>query len=100
MRAIISALFDRMPPASEGGTGLDYIEGWVDTENVASRRVLDKLGFTYCEMFAGDFDNPSMGIRDSAVYRIARPGKTLEELGLLPADAGADENDRVVPPIE
>ena len=100
MQAIIPFFFNLMPPASEGGTGFDYLEGWIDTENVGSRRVLEKLGFTYCETFVGDFDNPSMGVRDSAVYRLARPGRTLEDLGVMPGKADEHEGERPIPPVE
>ena len=102
VNALIPALFKRMPPANAGGLGFDYIEAITDTENWPSRRVLEKCGFTYCGSNSQDFNNPSMGVRDSAVFRLPRPGKTFEGLGLSAAKRVStdDENDRPVPPVQ
>ena len=52
-----------------------------DTENIASQKVLLKCGFQLVETLANSFDSPALGLRDTLVYKIARPGLTLESLG-------------------
>lgn len=79
MKGFIPAYFERVPSACEGGMGHDFIEGAVDAENVASQKVLEKCGFTQCEMLCQDFES-AIGLRDTIIYRLPRPGKTLEEL--------------------
>lgn len=79
------------------------LDGYVDTENIASQQILKKCGFTKCETLLGDFESPSMGLRDSIVFRLARPGKTLKELGL--GAVGEDARSTVVdeppePPVQ
>lgn len=104
LQALLPRLFVRMPPASSGGVGCDYIEASTDSENWASRRVLEKSGFTYCETRLQDFENPTLGLRDTAVYRIPRSGITLEELGILvpvkPGVAARGVDEEFVPPIQ
>ncbi|KAK4548869.1 hypothetical protein LTR36_008642 [Oleoguttula mirabilis] len=104
LQALTPRLFERMPPASKGGVGCDYIEASTDSENWASRRVLDKCGFTYCETRLKDFENPALGLRDTSVFRIPRPGKTLEELRPLmpkkPGVASGAIDEGFVPPIQ
>ncbi|KAK0810026.1 hypothetical protein LTR91_016679 [Friedmanniomyces endolithicus] len=100
LRVVVPALFERMPLASNGGTGFDYIEGRTAAENKASQGVLKKAGFSYCETGLQDFENPLRGKSDSVWYRIARPGKTLRELGLLPSEANEDDDKPPTPPIQ
>jgi hypothetical protein len=54
-----------------------------DTENIGSQKVLLKTGFTLVETLVNSFDSPSLGLRDTLVYRVARPGMSLEDLGLV-----------------
>ena len=91
-----------MPPANAGSAGYDYIEALTDTENWASRRVLAKCDFVYCGSNSQDFHNPTMGVRDSAVFRVPRPGKTLEGLGLstIQRVGEDDDNDKPIPPVQ
>ncbi|KAI7543105.1 hypothetical protein KC331_g7585 [Hortaea werneckii] len=104
--ALIPELFSRMPAVSSASQslGCDYIEALTDTENIASQKVLEKCGFTLCETCPQNFEHPVLGLRDTAVYRIARPPKTLEDLGLvMQRDAGVDdpvEARDFVPPIQ
>ncbi|KAK0258001.1 hypothetical protein LTR91_012998 [Friedmanniomyces endolithicus] len=100
LRAVIPALFERMPLASIGDTGFDYIEGRTAVENKASQRVLEKAGLSYCETGLQDFENPLRGKSDSVWYRIARPGKTLRELGLIPREVNEDDDKPPTPPIQ
>ncbi|KAK4498101.1 hypothetical protein PRZ48_010757 [Zasmidium cellare] len=97
LRAFLPAYFERVPPASEGGTGVDFIEGYVDVENKASQRVLDKCGFTLCESLPGEIEN-LMGLRDVLLYRCPRPGRTLEELGLIRSPQALE--DPPEPPVQ
>jgi hypothetical protein len=68
------------------GTGYDHLEAFVDVENIASQRVLEKCGFTKVMVSVNDFEN-SMGLRSTALFRIARPGSTLAELSLVTVDS-------------
>lgn len=52
-----------------------------DADNIASQKVLLKCGFQLVETLANAFDSPTLGLRDTLVYKIARPGMTLESLG-------------------
>ncbi|KAI5363694.1 putative GNAT domain, acyl-CoA N-acyltransferase [Septoria linicola] len=97
MKAFIPAYFERVPPASEGGTGHDVIDAYVDAENVGSMRVLEKCGFARCELLEREFESPVMGLRNTVVYRMARPGKTLAELGF--GEEGQQE-EAPVPPVQ
>lgn len=101
LRAFIPAFFARTPPASEGGTGTDVLTAYIDVENPGSKRVLEKSGFQLCET-VGDQqvhvqDNPHNTMTDSHIFRIARPGKTLEQLGLV---AGKEVEEPPEPPIQ
>ena len=95
-----------MPAVSSASQslGYDYIEALTDSDNIASQKVLEKCGFTFCETCSQNFEHPVLGLRDTAVYRIARPSKTLEDLGLLmQREAGVDDPDEArdfVPPIQ
>lgn len=98
--ALVPELFSRMPAVSPftQSLGYDYIEALTDSENIASQKVLQKCGFTFCETCSQNFEHPVLGLRDTAVYRIARPSKTLEDLGLIPQ--GEPGGDDFVPPIQ
>ena len=52
-----------------------------DADNIASQRILLKCGFTLVETIVDGFQSPILGLRDTLVYKIARPGMTLEGLG-------------------
>jgi hypothetical protein len=68
---------------SNGVLGFDYVQAETDTENIASQKVLLKTGFSLVETLVDSFDSPGLGLRDTMVYRVARPGMSLEELGLV-----------------
>ncbi|KAF2495406.1 acyl-CoA N-acyltransferase [Lophium mytilinum] len=51
----------------------DYASALVDTTHTPSRRVLEKAGFKLSEIREGDFKSPTQGIRDTCIYRMARP---------------------------
>ncbi|OCL07510.1 acyl-CoA N-acyltransferase [Glonium stellatum] len=57
----------------------DFAEAHVDPEHGPSRRVLEKAGFTLLEVRKQDFDSPTLGMRDTCIYRLNRPRKALEE---------------------
>lgn len=81
LRTYLPAFFERFDPSNNtGGTSMDHVEGHVDVSNKGSQRVLEKCGFVRCEILAGISQ-----IGDVVVYRLARPGKTLTQLGLDPA---------------
>nr|POE65359.1 putative n-acetyltransferase p20 [Quercus suber] len=104
LTAIVPFLFDQWQQASEGKpradrTNFNHIEAMTDAENYGSMRVLEKCEFTRCATLRGDFESAGLpGLRDTVVYRIARPGNTLAELGLLPGEEDGDE--KFVPPME
>jgi RimJ/RimL family protein N-acetyltransferase len=72
---------------------LNYIQAETDQDNLASQNVLRKCGFEFVGRLAGAFDSPVLGVRDTVVYRIARPGTKL-------AGVGGEEDDEFVPPIQ
>lgn len=103
LSALVPAIFERFPSSqqvaegrSEHGAGLDHVEGWIDVENAASRRVLEKCGFAFCEEMNAPDDAPGHVSR-VAVLRRARPGTGLGEMGLV---RGQDHADRPVPPVQ
>ncbi|KAI9893420.1 MAG: hypothetical protein M1814_006717 [Vezdaea aestivalis] len=54
--------------------GYNHAIAYADTENHASRRVLEKTGFVQTDTLENDVRIPLLGLRSTAVYRIARPG--------------------------
>lgn len=99
LSAIVPQLFDRMMPQSEGAVGFNYAEGWIDTDNGPSRRILAKCGFVFCEV-RPDPDNEVRSASELAIYRKARPGRTLAELGMLrEGEVGAD-SEPPTPPVQ
>ncbi|KAI9751502.1 MAG: hypothetical protein M4579_006038 [Chaenotheca gracillima] len=55
----------------------DYAEAKTDSANIASRRLAEKVGFVLWEEREKFYDSPNLGLRDTAFYRIPRPGTTL-----------------------
>ena len=98
-KAFLSEFFDHVHPKSEDGTGIDHVEGWTDIQNAPSRRVLEKCGFTYCETLP-DPDNIVRGPSELVIHRLARPGKRLEDLNLLPAKMHVDRSAAPTPPVQ
>ena len=104
LNAVAPAIFQRFHSAEEAelkasGTGLDYIEGWIDVDNAASRRVLEKAGFVVCEEMDAPDSAPGSAAR-VAVLRMARTGRSLEELGLRGVEKREGSEERIVPPVE
>jgi RimJ/RimL family protein N-acetyltransferase len=52
----------------------EYAEAHTDTELVASHNVLAKVGFRVHEKREKDFENPVLGVRDTLIFRMSRPG--------------------------
>lgn len=69
------------PTAAPGALGFDYVQAETDADNIASQKVLLKCGFQLVETLTNAFDSPTMGLRDTLIYKVARPGVTLESLG-------------------
>lgn len=55
-----------------------FAEAHVDPEHIPSRKVLEKAGFMLLEVRKQDFQSPTLGMRDTCIYRLERPGKALE----------------------
>ncbi|KAL0254939.1 hypothetical protein SLS55_009463 [Diplodia seriata] len=55
----------------------DYATAEIDPDHEGSRRVLVKCGFVLWETKEKNFRNPTMGLRDTHVYRLPRPGASL-----------------------
>ncbi|KAH8726510.1 GNAT domain-containing protein [Phaeosphaeriaceae sp. PMI808] len=66
----------------------DYAVALTDTELLSSQNVLSKVGFRLHEKREKDFENPVLGVRDTLVYRMARP----DDIG---RDAGEVASERV-----
>lgn len=91
-RALIPFLFQTQ--------GSDYIEAMTGFDNVGSLRVLEKSGFTRVATLPRGSDRAGgLPGEQDVLFRIARPGMTLAELGLLSLEDSKDE-DRPVPPVE
>lgn len=90
-----------MPHASPDhqSLGFDYLEGWVNTDNWASRRVLEKCGFTICETLRVEDLKRHGHSLEVTIYRIARPGMTLDQLGLLASEV-SQEDSAPEPPVQ
>lgn len=82
LKAFVNAYFERVPTSSAGPKGFDYLEASADTGNPPSMNVLRKAGFSLCGVRKHNFSSPHHGWRDSAVFRIARHGVSLAEMGL------------------
>ncbi|EME81266.1 uncharacterized protein MYCFIDRAFT_140868 [Pseudocercospora fijiensis CIRAD86] len=95
LKAFIPRYWERVPEGTAGGH--DVLEGYTDSENFASHRILEKCRFTRCEISFQDFESPSMGLRDSVAFRLARPGKMMADLGL---DPDAKEEEPPEPPVQ
>ena len=88
-----------MPSAHDGELGFDHLEGWTDAQNWASCRILEKCGFILCETLP-DPENALRRNSELAIFRKARPGKTLEKLGLLASTDPASEAEAPMPPVQ
>jgi ribosomal-protein-alanine N-acetyltransferase len=70
--AFTPALFAMMPVEQT------YAEAHVDTENVASIKLLERCGWQRGEVEERAYTSPLLGLRDSVCYKIAREGCDLE----------------------
>lgn len=99
LTALVPAIFERFPASRQDGAqggGVDYLEGWIDVDNAASRRVLEKSGFVLCEEMDAPEHAPGHVAR-VAVLRRAREGMDLERMGLI---KGREDEERPTPPVE
>lgn len=71
--AFMKLYWQRVPSATASENGFDYAEAHVVPDNAASLRVLEKCGFSYWDRLEKNFTYPMLGLRDTLVYRIARP---------------------------
>lgn len=96
LRAYLQQLWRVMPPATRPAQhyvtdgkdmltsdtcedGYDYVLGLCDVENVASQRVLERIGFVKGEIIKNEYESRFLGIRDSMPMLLARPGKQLPQ---------------------
>ena len=83
-----------MSATNPTATSINYICAETDQDNIGSQKVLLKCGFEFVERLVGGFDSPVLGLRDSVVYRVARPGTELE------IGNGEEEEGGFVPPVQ
>lgn len=57
--------------------GWDFVEAIIDPDNIASAKVLVKANFTPWLSKRDDFESVNLGLRGTAIYRLARPGTKL-----------------------
>lgn len=76
LRAFMPLFFDWYSGGEQGR--FEHADAFTDTELVASQHVLEKVGFRFVEKREKDFENPVLGLRDTLVYRMARPDTTIE----------------------
>ncbi|KAL1632101.1 hypothetical protein SLS56_003990 [Neofusicoccum ribis] len=60
----------------------DYATAEIDPGHYPSRNILVKCGFTLWETKEKNFQNPTLGLRDTDVYRAPRPGTMLPKKGV------------------
>jgi len=72
--AFTPALFAAMPKEQT------YAEAHVDTENVASIKLLERCGWQRGEVEERAYTSPLLGMRDSVCYKIAREGCSLVDM--------------------
>jgi RimJ/RimL family protein N-acetyltransferase len=72
LRGFIPLFFEHFSGGQQGR--FEYAEAHTDPELVASHNVLAKAGFKLHELREKDFENPILGLRDTLVYRLYRPG--------------------------
>lgn len=86
LKAFVPKFFEQLPSSAtsspEDGSvqSIDYIQAHVDNENVDSMKLLERCGWTRCEVTKDDYTSAQLGIRDAVTYRIARPGLKLEDV--------------------
>jgi RimJ/RimL family protein N-acetyltransferase len=73
LRAFLPLFFEHFAGGNE--PYYEYAEAHTDPELISSQSVLRKVGFEFVEKREKDFENPVLGLRDTMVYRLARPGK-------------------------
>lgn len=80
--AYMKSYWDRVPPVSSGRAGsFDFAQAATDVENLPSRKLLEKCGFILDRIDEKGYENPVKGgLRDDAVYVIARPGMDVSEV--------------------
>ena len=94
--AFIPAFFAHMSATNPTATSINYICAETDQDNIGSQKVLLKCGFEFVERLVGGFDSPVLGLRDSVVYRVARPGTELE----IGNGEEEEEEGGFVPPVQ
>jgi RimJ/RimL family protein N-acetyltransferase len=62
----------------------EYAEAHIDTDAVASQKVLLKSGFEFHEKRVKDFESLTLGWRDTLVHRIYRPKATTSQSPKMP----------------
>ena len=86
-----------MSATNPTATSINYICAETDQDNIGSQKVLLKCGFEFVERLVGGFDSPVLGLRDSVVYRVARPGTELE---IGNGEEEEEEEGGFVPPVQ
>lgn len=86
--AFTPALFAMMPIEQT------YAEAHVDTENVASLKLLERCGWQRGEVEERAYTSPLLGLRDSVCYRIAREGHELDD------PTNKENEDPIVPDLQ
>jgi RimJ/RimL family protein N-acetyltransferase len=76
-RAFLPLFFEHFSGGEQGR--FEYAEAFVDPALVSSQSVLKKAGFELVEVRKNDFENPTLGWRDTNVYRLYRPDRIDED---------------------
>ncbi|KAF2478075.1 acyl-CoA N-acyltransferase [Lindgomyces ingoldianus] len=72
LRAFMPLFWNHYSGGKQGR--FEYAEAHTDPELVSSQNVLKKAGFELFEVREKDFENPILGLRDTMVFRMVRPG--------------------------
>ncbi|KAI9708507.1 MAG: hypothetical protein M1820_003968 [Bogoriella megaspora] len=88
LQAYLDAYWKHVPPRSSGkGGSFDFARAMTDADNVPSRRLLERCGFSLQGIEKNNYDNPGKGgLRDEAFYMIARPGMDVKTVYIPPSE--------------
>lgn len=85
LQAFLPLFFEHFSGGEQGR--FEYAEAFVDPGLISSQKVLKKAGFELVEVRKKDFENPTLGWRDTNVYRLYRPDHIDRDTTTVPQQA-------------
>jgi RimJ/RimL family protein N-acetyltransferase len=86
LNAFMEVFWKCVPPVSSGkDASFDYARASTDADNMSSRRLLERCGFSFINVIPKHYNNAMKGgLQDEAFYLKARPGMEIDQV--VPAD--------------